>query len=218
MDRNTLLTGSLIIVAGLLCVIIYFIPIFVALKRQCKKFNGIAVLNIFLGWTILGWVAALIWATIDNQYEIKQKLIKTWLKIVFGLLVIGVLAISFIYIFVYNKPHDDFEKTKPAYSLTAADLYNAFIAERKVSEAKYNGQVIEIRGMLTKIEATDSSVIAVFVFNQGVFGDEGIRCSMLQKYHDETRLLPPQSMVRIKGYCTGYNDTDVIIEQSCIIK
>ncbi len=24
--------------------------------------NGILILNIFLGWTIIGWIAALIWA------------------------------------------------------------------------------------------------------------------------------------------------------------
>jgi hypothetical protein len=132
--------------------------------------------------------------------------------------VLGVIAIIFVYFFIYNKPHPDFEKIKPSYSMNAAALYNAFISDRKGSEAKFNGKVIEIRGTITKIETSDSSVFAVFVFNQGMFGDEGIRCSMLQKYHNETRLLPPQSTVMIKGYCAGYNETDVIIEQSCIIK
>ena len=143
---------------------------------------------------------------------------KTWLKILIALFALGVIAIILVYVFIYNKPHPDFEKMKPAYSMNAPDLYTAFISDRKGSEAKFNGQVIEIQGTITKIEATDSSVVAVFVFNQGMFGDEGIRCSMLQNYHDKTRLLPPQSTVRIKGYCTGYNETDVIIEQSCIIK
>ncbi len=38
----------------------YFIPSIIA--RGTKYLNGILILNIFLGWTFLGWVAALIWA------------------------------------------------------------------------------------------------------------------------------------------------------------
>ena len=40
--------------------VIYFIPAIVAWNRM--GFNGIFVLNLILGWTLLGWVAALIWA------------------------------------------------------------------------------------------------------------------------------------------------------------
>ena len=38
----------------------YFLPSIIA--RKTKYLNGILVLNIFLGWTFLGWIAALIWA------------------------------------------------------------------------------------------------------------------------------------------------------------
>ena len=44
---------------------IYFLPWFVALSRKQKQHpqqGSIFVLNLFLGWTFLGWVAALIWA------------------------------------------------------------------------------------------------------------------------------------------------------------
>ncbi len=41
---------------------IYFAPAFVAHNRKHKDENAIAVLNLFLGWTFLGWVVAMIWA------------------------------------------------------------------------------------------------------------------------------------------------------------
>ena len=44
----------------LLLVVIYFAPTIAAWNT--KGFNGIAVLNLFLGWTILGWIACLVWA------------------------------------------------------------------------------------------------------------------------------------------------------------
>ena len=41
--------------------LIYFIPCWVALRRKVNA-AGIIALNFFLGWTLIGWVAALIWA------------------------------------------------------------------------------------------------------------------------------------------------------------
>jgi len=41
---------------------LYFLPFFVACVRKCKAFAGIAVVNLFLGWTLVGWVVALAWA------------------------------------------------------------------------------------------------------------------------------------------------------------
>ena len=48
---------------GLLVLIpCYMLPTLIANSRSAKYFAGIAILNIFLGWTLLGWVGALIWA------------------------------------------------------------------------------------------------------------------------------------------------------------
>lgn len=44
----------------LLGVSIYIIPSFISWNR--KNGRSIAALNIFLGWTFIGWVGALIWA------------------------------------------------------------------------------------------------------------------------------------------------------------
>ena len=44
---------------------IYFLPDWIAQSRGHPNRGSIFVLNLFLGWTFLGWVAALIWA---NSY------------------------------------------------------------------------------------------------------------------------------------------------------
>lgn len=44
----------------LLLVVVYFIPSFVAAGR--KNNGGVIIVNLFLGWTLLGWVLALAWA------------------------------------------------------------------------------------------------------------------------------------------------------------
>lgn len=42
--------------------VIYFIPTAAAISGKNPNLLGIVVLNFFLGWTLIGWVAALIWA------------------------------------------------------------------------------------------------------------------------------------------------------------
>ena len=56
--------------APLLCALVallYFFPTFVAALREHQKAGAILVLNLFLGWTILGWIVALVWASTAIQ-------------------------------------------------------------------------------------------------------------------------------------------------------
>jgi hypothetical protein len=54
--------------------------------------------------------------------------------------------------------------------------------------------------------------------SEGLFGDEGIRCTMLSKFNEKAKDLVDNTNVKLKGYCTGYNDTDVIIEKCIIVE
>jgi Superinfection immunity protein len=42
--------------------VMYFLPSIVALARSKRDITGILLLNFFLGWTMIGWVVALVWA------------------------------------------------------------------------------------------------------------------------------------------------------------
>jgi len=42
--------------------ILYFLPFLIVSFRQHKNILAIFLLNLALGWTFLGWIAALIWA------------------------------------------------------------------------------------------------------------------------------------------------------------
>jgi hypothetical protein len=43
-------------------VVMYFLPSIIALARSKRDIGGIVLLNFFLGWTMIGWVIALVWA------------------------------------------------------------------------------------------------------------------------------------------------------------
>ena len=41
---------------------LYFLPTFIVNIRNHHNGTAIAVLNLLLGWTLIGWVAALVWS------------------------------------------------------------------------------------------------------------------------------------------------------------
>lgn len=51
-----------VILGGLIGMAFYFLPTIIALVRQKRNTIAIFVLNFFLGWTFIGWVAALVWS------------------------------------------------------------------------------------------------------------------------------------------------------------
>ena len=54
--------GLLEILLVVLIFTIYFLPTLIAFLRQHKNKLAIFLLNLLLGWTILGWVVSLVWA------------------------------------------------------------------------------------------------------------------------------------------------------------
>lgn len=48
------------------CLATYFLPTFVALFRKHKNVLSIFLVNIFFGWTMIGWVLSLVWGCSDD--------------------------------------------------------------------------------------------------------------------------------------------------------
>jgi len=40
----------------------YFLPSILAIARHKRDTTAILLLNLFLGWTAIGWIVALVWA------------------------------------------------------------------------------------------------------------------------------------------------------------
>ncbi len=55
-------SGAGDVVMLLIILSMYFIPTIVAVSRKHHNALAIGALNLFLGWTILGWIGALVWA------------------------------------------------------------------------------------------------------------------------------------------------------------
>ncbi len=143
---------------------------------------------------------------------------KTWIKILIALVILGAVGAWAGYTFIYNKAHTDYEKADPDFVLSAAELYNAFTSNAEAAAKNYNGKVIQITGQMNTVEETDTLVIGVFAFEQGMFGAEGIRVTILPNHQEKILTHPLSEQITLKGFCSGYNGTDVIIENGSVVK
>lgn len=60
----------MVFVIALAAVAFYFLPALVASHRKHPNTNAIAVLNLLLGWSLIGWVVALVWACSAFRAEV----------------------------------------------------------------------------------------------------------------------------------------------------
>lgn len=49
-------------VSAVALISLYFLPTVIASRREHKNSNSILVVNLFFGWTFIGWVVSLAWA------------------------------------------------------------------------------------------------------------------------------------------------------------
>ena len=65
-----LVGGALgVLLTAVVCIVIYFIPWFVAYTRKTKNCGIIFLVNLLVAWTAIGWLAVFIWAVVEKPNE-----------------------------------------------------------------------------------------------------------------------------------------------------
>ena len=133
-------------------------------------------------------------------------------RVISIIVVIILLGFVYVYFFMYNKSHPNYSKMDAEYSLSAKILYNNFTTNN--DSKKYLGKIVMIDGIVSDVEKNDSTSIIIFNFEEGMFGDQGVRCSMTN-FDIHIRF---GDSINIKGLCVGYNDTDVLLEYCSFVE
>ena len=61
-----MLSNTTNIIMLLAIVFIYMLPTFIAFGREHPRRQDIAVVNILVGWTLIGWIAVFLWALLTR--------------------------------------------------------------------------------------------------------------------------------------------------------
>jgi uncharacterized membrane protein len=47
-------------------VVLYMLPTFIAFGREHPRRQDVALVNILLGWTLIGWIGVFLWASLAH--------------------------------------------------------------------------------------------------------------------------------------------------------
>ncbi len=125
-------------------------------------------------------------------------------KRVYILALSALLICSALILFYYrwNKPHQNIAVTT-GINIDAANLFKEFSETEKTATAKYNGKVLEIRGIVSGISTNqEGKTIVQLQTDDPMFG---INCTM-----EKNSKFKEGETVTLKGICSGFT-TDVII-------
>lgn len=143
---------------------------------------------------------------------------KNWVKILLAVVAVGVIAAIAVYVFVINKPKPDYVKEEPARVVRAKRIYTDYTVNPGTADQNFLGKLLLVEGNITRVEDQDSLVVLVYVFDEGDFGEQGVRITMLPDYMEQAKKISPLKPVKVKALCTGFNGTDVIFEKGSLDK
>lgn len=61
-EANLFVQWTIIVLMGLGALAAYFLPFLIAVRREHPSRLAILAVNVFVGWTLAGWVVALAWS------------------------------------------------------------------------------------------------------------------------------------------------------------
>jgi hypothetical protein len=118
-------------------------------------------------------------------------------KIIASILIIGFIGLAVgYYLFTMKVP--DLEKTEAHFELTADELFNAFDENESASMVKYEGQVIAVTGIVSRIKLSESTSNITLDAKNAMAG--GINCS----FNEIVSNISKGDSVTIKGRCQGF--------------
>jgi tRNA(Leu) C34 or U34 (ribose-2'-O)-methylase TrmL len=132
---------------------------------------------------------------------------------IFSLVVLCLLIIAATAFYLYQKPRTSLTNIKPAFTLSARELYEAFKQDEQKANKQFLEKIILVSGTVDNVQVTDSTVSLLLT------GDEmgGVNCSVKKSRHDELQIPSKGATVKVKGRCVGFlmdvNLVDAIIEK-----
>ena len=56
-----------LLIGIILLVLLYLLPALLAYSLDSSQIKGILIVNITMGWTVIGWLVALVWAILSGN-------------------------------------------------------------------------------------------------------------------------------------------------------
>jgi hypothetical protein len=106
----------------------------------------------------------------------------------------------------FNRKNKDLADVQAAHNVQAIALIGEFAANDSTANAKYQGQVVSVQGMVKQVDKDEEGFYTV------VLGDtsdmSAVRCAMDSTHATDATSLKRGESVKVKGSLTGYKKDD----------
>lgn len=147
-----------------------------------------------------------------------KKLIRNLLLIV---LLFGIGAAVYGYK-EFNRKNESLASKAPDFKVKPIDIINAFSTDEKAATSTYGGKVIQVAGLVKKLEKDDQGNYTVVIGDNSSLSS--VRCSVDSLFTKDAAALQLNTPAFLKGTCTGFNademglGSDVILNRCVIVK
>lgn len=125
---------------------------------------------------------------------------KTYIKILIGVVLFVALAGIGAGIYLFNMQHKDLGKAKPDYVITAVDLQKAFEDNETSATAKYVNKILEIEGEVESVKTGEANVLSVTIKSSSDLSS--VICTF-PAVTDPAKFTAG-SRVTVRGECSGF--------------
>ena len=125
---------------------------------------------------------------------------KSWMRILLALFLIGILAAVLVYLYTFRKTDPSVASKKADVEIAAGELLKSFETDEAAANTLYLGKVVKVTGLVESV-SEDSVGISVYLKEPDAMA--GILCGFDKKTNDIS-WVKKGTTVTIKGICTGY--------------
>lgn len=140
---------------------------------------------------------------------------RPWLKklLLVGLILIGIAAA--IYWYIATEKFADTKDRQAAFTVNATDFIREFEKDDKAANKKYAEKIITVNGIVSEIEAADTTVNIKFIDTTS--GSYAI-FAFQERYIAEAKTLKVGDTASIKGSCSGGILSEILGTESITFK
>ena len=133
------------------------------------------------------------------------------IRFFFGGIVLSLLMLGIWAFHLFSKQHQSTYNIHADITINAEDLYSDHIDNETDADKKYINKIIIVKGKISEISENGTNYLIFYKKNGG-----GINCEMAAEVKYKKIILPPDSVITIKGKCIGFlidvNLVDCVIQ------
>lgn len=126
---------------------------------------------------------------------------------------IALLTLVIVLTFVNREEEDSVIESEADFSLSAAELIDAFSEDEMEADALYGGKVLEVQGAVKQMTGDESAPILVI---GDISRDISISCYLQTETPQQYAGLKRGDVVKVKGICNGML-TDIMLDRVILL-